>query len=136
MIVQVICQFVSPSMSQKKLFSFKLSCCRPLFYWWLHTVTTPAAPHVVNLYSSFSSTFPFICFLFWPLFHECLCHTPLVALRSRVSIQAMAQSLFVGDAKTACLQYSALQPKALLQDQDHHAASPETLASGFLHFVD
>lgn len=67
----------------------------------------------------------FHMFPFWSLFHECLCHTSLVALRSRVSIQAMAQSFFVGDAKTACLQYSALQLKALLPDQDHHAAFPE-----------
>lgn len=45
--------------------------------------------------------------------------------RSGVWVQAIVQSLFVGDAKKACLQYSALQLKALLPDQDHHGSSPD-----------
>lgn len=40
--------------------------------------------------------------------------------RSSVSIHAMAQSLFVGDANTACLRYSAFTAQdSLLPDRDH-----------------
>ncbi len=99
--------------------------------WWLHNVTSHAAPHVLHLYSSFSCPFPFICFHFsFSLMSACVTHL-WWPRRSRVSIQAMAQSLFVGDAKTACLQDSALQLKALLADKDHHIPSPDTKLLAF-----